>query len=186
MQATLSQEGRVRCVMVGTFGRLREDGFTHDASNTCGPQLPSPYQCLDATSILVKHMGDKLRIASRVQFFVPKTRPFLKVGSPGSEPYLQGWLRFSDRRPHDLSSSLFFLDCLPPPVLNIVPALWLPTLEYTVHFWSDFRDSDQSLLRVRFSSGHIENSTFHTDGELWSEDGTKLLAKSRQLARIIL
>ena len=78
MQATLSQEGRVRCVMVGTFGRLREDGFTHDASNTCGPQLPPPDQCLDATSILVKHMGDKLRIASRVQFLSPRLDLFLK------------------------------------------------------------------------------------------------------------
>ena len=184
MQATLSQEGRVRSVMVGTFGRLRADGFTHDASNSCGPALPPPEHCLDATAGLVKQMGNKL--PSRVQFFVPKTRPFLKANSPGAEPHLHGWLRFADNRPHDLSSSLFFLDCLPPPVLNIVPAVWLPTLEYTVHFWSDFNESDQSLLRVKFSSGHIENSTFHTDGELWSEDGKKLLAKSRQLARIIL
>jgi acyl-CoA thioesterase len=40
-------------------------------------------------------------------------------------------------------------------------------------------------MRARFISEHVENGLLHTDGDIWNEEGTKLLAKSRQMARII-
>jgi hypothetical protein len=52
-----------------------------------------------------------------------------------AEPLIQGWVSFADGRPPCLRSSTFFLDLPPPPVLNLMPASWVPTLEYTVHSW---------------------------------------------------
>lgn len=103
--------------------------------------------------------------------------------SEGETASLEGWLRFAEDREPCLKSLSFFCDCLPPPVLNYGVKGWIPTIEYTAHIWG--KPSPMKWLRVRFVSSHLENGMLHTDGDIWSEDGTKLLAKSRQLARVL-
>lgn len=146
--------------------------------------------CACATDDIIDTMKDKIQLAKQFKFFTHKDAILFQPSSADSKPYMEGWLQFKDGRSNDNLSSLFFLDCLPPPVINVVPAPWFPTLEYTVHFWGNPAEhvctSPSEPLRCRFSSNHIENGTFYTDAELFSFDGTKLIAKSRQLARIIL
>ena len=155
------------------------------------PVLPPIGECSCTSEQIIKLMKGNINVAKRVEFFTDVNTNLFSPESDSSTPLLEGWIQFADKRPHDMFSSLFFLDCLPPPVMNVVFAPWFPTLEYTVHFWANPAEHDihfgdlQKALRCRFSSDHIENGSFHTDGELWSHDGNVLLAKSRQLARII-
>jgi hypothetical protein len=44
---------------------------------------------------------------------------------------------------------------------------------------------DESYLRCRFETDYVRNSWLYTDGEIWSHDGSTLLATSRQLARLM-
>jgi hypothetical protein len=107
-------------------------------------------------------------------------------------------------------SHSFFCDALPPPVLIITPSNWVPTLEYTVHFWGHpaaapaGADSasqggdcpaappgavhafdDKLWLRCRMTTKHVRNSVLFTDAEVWGAEGGGLLASSRQLARVL-
>lgn len=123
------------------------------------------------------------------------------------------WFRFSDNRPITLTSLAFLNDCLPPPVLSLLgfQKNRVPTVEYAVQFWGnpmpsshsssdDDTDTDLSLersesesllvgqkkspwVRGRFVTDHVQNGMLTTDSQIWSEDGTTLLANSRQLAK---
>lgn len=117
---------------------------------------------------------------------------------------LSCWVRFDggEKLPC-LRSMALFLDVLPPPILAVQHSHWVPTLEYTVHFWqrADFTKrgvplGDQATatgrgeghsywLRCRYNTPIAINGMLYTDGELWSEDGTALLATSRQLAKVL-
>jgi hypothetical protein len=120
----------------------------------------------------------------------------LSSGSLGDTAMMQGWVGFSDGRPLSLRSYCFICDALPPPVLNICASSWVPTLEYTVHFWnrpestgtSPTRGEQDSIIdyaRFKFESPFVQNGYLYTDGELWSADGSTLLATSRQLAKVL-
>lgn len=172
--------------MIGTFGTIRKDGISVLATRSHAPLLPPPEKCLNIGESILSNFPD-IMLARQFEFLTHRDVVLFDPDHPKSLPELEGWIRYVDTRPHDFLSCLFFLDCLPPPVGNIVRAPWFPTLEYTVHFWADPRDyssDNRELLRCRFSSHHVENGSFYTDAELFSCDGKKLLAKSRQLARI--
>lgn len=90
----------------------------------------------------------------------------------------------------------------------MMPYTWVPTMEYTVHFWQrpDFTKrglpakstasadaaaaaSDAApesyWLRCTYNTPIVVNGLLYTDAHLWSEDGTTLLATSRQLAKVL-
>jgi acyl-CoA thioesterase len=90
-----------------------------------------------------------------------------------------GWIRFSDRRPLDALSLVFFADSFPPAVFDVVPRSWVPTLELTVHV--RHRPAGE-WLRGAFRTTAMAGGYLDEEGELWDEDGT-LVAMSRQLAR---
>jgi hypothetical protein len=187
LQITLSQGDRVRCVMIGTFGSIKKEGISLLPVQSQAPDLPLIDECYCASDAIISAFQN-IAVAKQFKFYTHRDAVLFKPDEPTSKPELEGWIQFTDERPHDLFSLLFFLDCLPPPVSNVVHAPWFPTLEYTVHFWGDPRDfitnNFHEPLRCRFSSAHIENGTFYTDAELYSSDGKKLFAKSRQIARI--
>ena len=113
---------------------------------------------------------------------------------------LSCWVRFDKgERSPCLRSFALFCDVLPPPILAVQQSNWVPTLEYTVHFWqrADFTkrgvsSSDKVTdgehpywLRCRYTTPFAINGMLYTDAELWSEDGTQLLATARQLAKVL-
>ena len=209
VQVSLSQRGSLRSRYLGTFGSLKSfRGLTHQAMQA--PELPPPRKCIDANAVLRGVMGDKLKIAQQVDFLVAKNSPFAQSvlqGHQGDTAVLECWVAFRDGRAPCLRSLAFFCDALPPPVLIVTPSNWVPTLEYTVHFWdrpvastaaadqeyppdaassTSVQAFDNKLwLRCRMVTRHVHNSLLFTDAEIWGATGDNLLATSRQLARVL-
>lgn len=194
LHLSLSQQGVVRSEYIGTFGNLSAmKGFT--LVNKPNLQLPPIQECFNATKALRNAFGDQLSIARQIEARVPKSDPLvsLMTGKAGDRAELNSYVRFTDNRAPCLSSLGFFLDCLPPPSVCVTPTSWVPTLEYTVHFWEHPQaavkegssDTGETWLASTFHSSFIKNSLLYTDGEIWSQDGSRLLATSRQFARIM-
>lgn len=192
LHVSLSQQGTVRSEYLSTFGDIRSmKGFS--LVNKTAPAFPPLEQCWNSGKALRKVFGDKLRIANEIDSFVPKDSPFAKAltsGTQGDRAELDAYVRFVDARPPCLTSLAFFLDALPPPSVGVVPTSWVPTLEYTVHFWAHPGEDSpvsppETWVRSTFHSNFIKNSMLYTDGEIWSMDGSHLLANSRQYARIL-
>ena len=96
------------------------------------------------------------------------------------DPVIEGRTRFADGREADPLALLLISDSLPPPVLNVLPTTWVPTIEMTVHIrgipqpgWLSFRFATRALV-----DGYLDE-----DGEIWDSTG-RLMAVSRQLALI--
>jgi hypothetical protein len=96
-------------------------------------------------------------------------------------PEVTGWTRFSDGRPPDVRSLPLFADAFPPPVFELGPAGWVPTIELTVHVRAR---PEPGWLRARFATHVLVDGYLSEDGELWDEAGT-LVAQSRQLAMLL-
>lgn len=194
VHVTMTQDGAVRSEYMGTMGQLDNMQGPSMSSRQAPPLAPLP-DCLNASTILRKNFGENLRIANETELRVPKDDPSalgLFRGKKGKEAALSAWASLTDKRPPCLASMAFFLDALPPPVLNVSPTNWVPTLEYTVHFWAKptlaSSQEDQDMhhwLRTTFSTTHVNNGLLYTDGEIWSYDGKTLLGTSRQLARVL-
>ncbi len=208
VHVTMSQEGQVRSEYLGTMGNLDSmQGMNHNKKSP--PALPHPKDCLNATQILRHAFSDQLKICRELEMRVPHTDPMAKGlfrGKKGDVAELTSWVSFasSETNAHRvpcLPSLAFFLDALPPPVLNISKTNWVPTLEYTVHFWSKPTSSStiqdhegatdaaalpsHHWLRTTFFTSFVTNGMLYTDGEVWSHDGKELLATSRQMARLL-
>ena len=187
VEVTISQQDKIASKFLATFGTLdRFSGFT--AINDTAPSLPPVDDCINASILMRKVNGGHLKIANTFDMCVAKDSEFAKTVLAGKQngpkAELIAWIRFTEERTFCLRSLTFFLDALPPPVLNMVPSDWVPTLEYTAHCWATPNPNDK-WLRARFVSMHVENGLLHTDGDIWSEDGMRLYAKSRQLARVL-
>mmetsp|Transcript_28679 Transcript_28679/g.48164 ORF Transcript_28679/g.48164 Transcript_28679/m.48164 type:complete len:307 (-) Transcript_28679:1086-2006(-) len=183
---SFSQEGILRSQYIGTFGSLAAmSGLNH--MQLSAPVLPPPADCTDCSKIMKNALGNELNIVHNIQYNAPETDPLVKGLFRGEKVEVASfscWAKFTDNRAPCLRSLSFFCDAMPPPVLAIHRSNWVPTLEYTVHFWQRPSDTDQ-WLRARFSTPVVVNSMLYTDGEMWSEDGKQLLATSRQLARVL-
>lgn len=205
VSVSFSQQGVLRSQYIGTFGSLdKNKGLNYNNMRPAAPQLPPPEECFDCSAALRKSFGDNLKVASRVEFRAPHSDPFVKGtlhkqndDTAVQEASLSCWVRFAEDKLPCLRSMSFFCDALPPPILRVAHTNWVPTLEYTVHFWqrADFSKRDAAViardksapywLRCRYNTPIAINGMLYTDAELWSEDGTQLLATARQLAKVL-
>jgi acyl-CoA thioesterase len=220
VSVTLKQQGILRSQYMGTFGTLSKLKGFNFSNLPEAPQLPPPEECFDCSAALRQHFGDALRISQRFEFRSPKNDPFVLgalLRKPTKEASLSCWLKFEDDKPICLKSMAFLLDALPPPVLAVQSSSWVPTLEYTVHFWqkdtsqhaedavvagsetatatttgskeAQEAPSDQGKkthwLRCRYNTPIVINGVLYADAELWNQEGTKLLATSRQMAKVL-
>lgn len=187
MEISISQEDKLRAKVLATFGDITKlRGINHNKLSP--PSLPPREKCIrfDPTSF-----GFATNL-QRIELLVPENDPFrqsVMSGRTGPEASLQGWIRFADGGPASVTprSLAYFLDTAPPPVLCLTTSRWVPTLEYTVHFWDTAaleREGQAEWLRLRYSAPYVQNGVLYADGELWTEDGS-LLATSRQLARVL-
>jgi hypothetical protein len=82
---SLSQVGVLRCKFLGTFGTLdRIEGLTK-WNDSC-PELPPLDECVDASKLFRKSLGDTLRIANTFDLRLPKDDEFMittMVGKTG-------------------------------------------------------------------------------------------------------
>jgi len=171
--ARLVQGRRTRALVTGTYGDLSAiEGPT--AVRGEPPDVPPPDACVKvegpATPEFVKRFDLRLTDES-----VAWART-----APSGVAEMLGWIRFVDGRPPDSASLPMFADAFPPSSFNVVPSLWVPTLELTVHVRA--RPSP-GWLRCRFQTRYLIDGYLEEDGELWDEGG-RLVALSRQMARI--
>ena len=226
-----SQNGELKCFFTFTYGTLdRLKGLTQ--VNLLPPQLPPLRECVDAMAVMRKEVGKDMTIASQIELRVPPEDEFARTtlaGQQGTVASLTGWGSFANTgpsvtgsagsntgaigtgiaktgtpRPLCLSSLCQLADCFPPPVLNIARFGWIPTLEYTVHYWNHPAAADTAAtahlegleknhpdrhahwVRYTASTSVVQNSMCYLDNEVWSACGGFLLATSRQLARVMI
>jgi hypothetical protein len=99
----------------------------------------------------------------------------------GEEARIEGWARFADGRQPDAASLLLFADAFPPAVLDLFPAGWVPTLQYSVYVRAR---PGPGWLQGSFRTRSMVGGLLEEDGELF--DGTgRLVALSRQLALLL-
>jgi acyl-CoA thioesterase len=201
---SLTQNQIHRSHYVGTFGTLSAMKGLNFSNLGAAPQLPPPEKCYDCSHTQRTHFGALLPLAHRVSFRAAHDDPFVETALSGkygtrSEASLTCWVRFEEAQLPGLRSFAFFCDALPPPIIGVTPSHWVPTLEYTVHLWqrADFSrraswvpagatlQSHPYWLRCRYNTPVAVNGMLYTDAELWSEDGSQLLATARQLARVL-
>ena len=185
------QGNQLKYQVISTFGKA-EQKIGKSLCNETAPVLPPIEDCIDASKML-RTLGDKLKIAKMIDFRVPKDDPFAlttlkgKTSETGTAS-ASGYLRLSDAHPGSINILAFYLDACPPPILNVYPRDWVPTMEMTLHFWNAPKrlppSEDSGWFRVKFSTTYMQNNLLYTDGEIWEADGSSLLAKSRQMARL--
>ena len=178
--ASLRQGERERVRALATFGDLAAaEGPTRvDAPP---PELPPPEECYD---MLAGRSPETLAAAPTLlqRFDVRVPQPLgWPLGERRGVPRLDGWIRFRDGRPPDLLSLALFADAFPPPILDVIPASWVPTLELTVHLRAR---PEPGWLRAVFRTRVLRDGLLEEDGELWDGNGD-LVAMSRQLATVI-
>jgi hypothetical protein len=183
-------------------------GLTNNSLQGTAPSLPPLHSenIINGAKYIRKTRGDKLKISETFDMYIDKNDAFARSVLQGktleNEASIAAWVRFSDGRMPCLRSLAFFCDALPPPVLCLSPSNWVPTLEYTVHFYNrpsidsssdvnHIRDevydkaNREGFIRAEFKAKFLQNGLLAEDGELWDASGKVLLARSRQYARLL-
>jgi len=171
--AARMRQGEVEIARVlATFGDLeRASGPVKIVA--APPDLPARESCFE------RGANDVMpTIARRFdQRFDPESMRWMR-GEQTGQMAMAAWQRFADGREPDVRSLPVFADALPPPIFNVVPPGWAPTLELTIHTRAR---PQPGWLRSRFTSRFLFGGYFDEDGEIWDSSGT-LVALSRQLA----
>jgi acyl-CoA thioesterase len=200
VHVTMVQDEVVRSEYIGVFGSLdRQKGLTYCKKEPLN--LPPIRDCFSASPLIRKVYGQHLKLTFQIEMHLPKNDPFvtgLFQKKQGKDATLNSWIAFEDHRTPCLSSLAFFLDAQPPPIINLTPSNWVPTLEYTVHFWDKpIHDTHnhhhvgeedpvpKHWLQSKTETVFTKNGMLYTDGEIWSHDGKRLLATSRQFAKVL-
>lgn len=202
MLVTLHQNEQIKCSVNCTFGNLAKMKGPSNVHEDTRLFVPPLDECINASLILRPVLGDgHVPMTKEVTFLVPQNDAFALTtlarvakggfsaggnddATIGKQASMSGYVQFAEKRILTTESLAFFCDALLPPILNTTSSPWVPTLEYSVLLFDS--PEDNAWLRFLFFSPYMKNGLLHTDGELWSQDGSRLLAKSRQLARLII
>ncbi|HEX7665931.1 MAG TPA: thioesterase family protein [Polyangiaceae bacterium] len=172
--ARLLQGGKETARLLATFG-------THDPApekkrlvNGKPPELVPPDEGIVVPPNDIFVIGRQFDMR-----FQPGTVDFMQ-GKQGDRALIAGYMRFADGREPDVRALPLLCDAMPPPLLNVVPFSWVPTIELTTHVRAR---PVPGWIRFKFESRFIFDGLLEEDGELWDEAGT-LVAQSRQLAQL--
>ena len=170
LAARLVQDGRERLHVVATCGDLAAASGPTVVS-AVPPPLPPPERCV----------AEDPRAERAVPFAFDErldTR-FDPDGPKAGVAEVNAWARLADGRDPDALALLVVTDGLPPAVLNLGVAGWIPTLELTVHVRAR---PAPGWLRARTVTRALVDGYLEEDAEVWDAAG-RLVAQSRQLAR---
>jgi hypothetical protein len=172
--ARVHQAGEVRYVVTATLGDLRAaEGATLVTGSP--PDLPPPDAC-----VRVEGGPGRPPILDRFDLRLTPESAGWARGAPSGVALAEGWIRFADGREPDTWSMPLFADSFPPAIANVAEAVWVPTLEFTVHVRGR---PAPGWLRCSFRTRFLVDGYLEEDGELW-DSGDRLVGLSRQLARI--
>jgi len=169
--ARLLQDGNEVLRVLATYGDLGAMDGPRFADST-PPQLPPPPRRTSSPVPAGLTIRERFDIA-----FDPASTGFQRF-ERSERAEMRGWLRFADRRPHDVHALGLIADAFPPAVFQKLAPGWVPTLELTLHVRARPRSEWLAcVFRTRFA----QHGLIEEDGEIWDADGT-LVAMSRQLA----
>lgn len=173
VEATLSQHDRPCVRALAVVGTL-------PAEPACTELRPPPLPAPDACTSIAPRTHDGLLPRDYPHDLDIRLDPQVGWlhGEPGGRAEIAGWGRLSDGRPQDLVSLALMADAFPPPIFDVVPTTYVPTLELTVHVRGI---PSGQWVRGQFGSKAFNQPYVEEDGVLWDEHG-RLVAMSRQLA----
>ena len=171
--AAMSQEGRERLRVLGSFGDL--DDLARPSDHDLEPppvELPPVESCRSRRDL---DQGVDLPILDSVEVLVDPAH--VRGASPEAE--ISGWIRLRDDGPVDVVTLALFVDAFPPSVFSRYGRIgWIPTVELTLHVR---RRPTQGWIRARFRTEDLAGGLLVEDGALWDSSGA-LVARARQLA----
>lgn len=163
--------------------------------STSVPNLPSVEDCFGVSDRLKILSNGKFTIFENVEIKLPKDSPGIglfndKGPQLGNKAYLEGWMRFTDKRQPCLRSNALFLDAFFPPIINVSPSQWVPTLSIDMNFWGRPSKPEGGLgregwVRGKFLASVYQNGLGIEEAEIWDADEPRLLASSRQLFKLL-
>jgi acyl-CoA thioesterase len=172
--ATIAQDGTPRVLVAATYGDL--DGAHGPTSIQAErPEYPPPDACVRAAGpnapVFMQQFDLRL---------TPDTASWA-VTKPSGVAEAAGWIRFADGREPDPTCLPLMSDAFPPTIFNVLPSLWVPTIQLTVHVRGR---PGPGWLQARFRTRYLIDGHLEEDGEIWDTTG-RLVALSRQLARVV-
>jgi acyl-CoA thioesterase len=183
VEVALHQGGRQHVVASAVLGDL---GALHGPDLAPPPvSLPPLEQCLSihdrqgpngmAPPEIFRHFDT--RLAPDVGWLTGRR----SGAAPSGEARIEGWMRFADGGEPDVTSLMLFADALPPAILDLFHASWVPTLQYSVYVRAR---PDPGWIRGSFRTRSMVGGLLEEDGELYDSSG-RLVALSRQLALLL-
>jgi acyl-CoA thioesterase len=171
--ARLVQGEETRVHVVATFGDL-DAASGPTVVRDQPPSFPPPEDCVPATGPFAPVFARQFDLR-----LTPDTATWA-ITRPSGTAEMCGWNRFADGRDADTRSLVLIADSFPPAIFNVATAMWVPTLELTVHVRAR---PAPGWLQCRFQTRYLIEGYLDEDGEVWDSTG-RLVALSRQLARI--
>ncbi|GMH69616.1 hypothetical protein TrST_g3770 [Triparma strigata] len=176
------------------FGNMESNssrgGFSYpsSAAHVPPPPLPSPAdrKMANYSELLDSKMGNILAVAKHHKFVLDPEASTLYQKHANDistdESRLTGWGGYADGKPIELKDLSFLMDCFPPPILAQEPTGWVPTISYSVNFFSKPKNNP-TLVKLDFQTRIAVDGVIECDGHAWDEEDG-LLATSRQMARV--
>jgi len=176
----LHQDGRQHVRATAVLGDLA--GLTGPSLEFRSPSIPPLEECLSISDRpgpngigvpeIFRHFDVRLAPGPG---WLDGERPTL---SSDTEARIGGWTRFADGREPDATSLPLFADAFPPAVLDLYPASWVPTLQFSVYVRAR---PQPGWLWGTFRTRSMVGGLLEEDGELFDSSG-RLVALARQLA----
>lgn len=168
----LAQQGTERLRALVTYGDLSlQAGPT--MVTAAPPPLPPVEECVE-----IDPSQTPWEFSHRFEMRMPAEMAGLFRRPPNGKAAMGGYSRLRDGRDPDVRSLALFADGFPPPILNVVEAQWVPTLELTVHFRGR---PAPGWLQMWFQTRFLVGGVLEEDGEIRDSEGN-LVALTRQLA----
>jgi acyl-CoA thioesterase len=176
VRGSLTQEGKVRLTMLGTFSDLTRSQGVDEHFAPMPPDLPPVEQCVHRSKLA---QGVEIPLLKVTDIYL---RPQDATPSPDKEALIEGWVRLADGTNPDVFSLPYFVDAFPPsPIARVENVGWVPTLEFTVQVRAR---PAPGWLRGRFHCDDLQGGRMVESGILWDATGT-VVARSRQLALVL-
>ena len=175
-RARLSQDGKPRLEVLGTFGDLAVSAGIDFMLTVLPPPIPPPEACIQRTG---DAQGIGLPIGDRLDV---RLHPDYAVAGAAGDAKTAGWIRFLDGRAPDTTSLPLFTDTFPPSPFGLLGAVgWVPTIELTVHIR---RQPADGWIQAEFETEDLQQGRMLESGHLWDSEG-HLVAQSRQLGLVL-
>jgi acyl-CoA thioesterase len=179
----LHQDGRAHVRATAVLGDL--DALQGPSLDSPSPTVPPLEQCVSIADGPGPSGIGRPEIFQHFDVRLAPDTGWLHGRGPGAVPAtgarIEGWTRLADGRAPDATSLLLFADAFPPAVLDLYPASWVPTLQYSVYVRAR---PHPGWLQGSFRTQSVVGGLLDEDGELFDSAG-RLVALSRQLALLV-